>query len=361
MLPLSVGLLHVLFYSQACDQPILQADVAEKMGLTAPGAAVFISPPRSPLSQDAANTVPPLSRQRRTFSDDGEGRPKMSSVTRLFEKDIDVGDLRYHFVPPVHGDQECSVTPTSRTEHAGEAEAEIDAEAGSPAPRTLVPMLPGDKLRRNLNIPRQNPIASVLRHRSRTATFLPHTIDDFIQACQDARVKAAQADRTHMQNAGGSAVLGGSKADNFQGMHSSSGTASGAAARIGLEPLFVYPQNDGLAYRNESGLAAVKVKCFLDTPLPEGSLVYSGSFNPLHLGHIRLAMAAQRAIVASRASGRGLACSSQLLQGHTPHGTPLMKPTIVFEISAMNADKPPLSLEELEKRLAQVDSTVFGA
>lgn len=296
----------------------------------------------------------------------------MSSVTRLFEKDIDVGDLRYH--------AECSVAPTADTELGeGEGEGEreregeeggkesvesVAAEASLPAPRTLVPMLPGDKLRRQLNIPRQNPIASVLRHRSRTATFLPHTIDNFIQACQNARAEA-QAERARAmvdENVSGGGVSRGGKADNFllQRKHSSSTTAlSGGAARIGLEPLLVNPpkktKDDGLAHSNESGLAAVRVKCFLDTSLPEGSLVYSGSFNPLHLGHIRLAMAAQQAIVASRARGRGLVCSSQLLQGHTPHGTPLMRPTIVFEISAMNADKPPLSLEELEKRLAQVD------
>jgi phosphopantetheine adenylyltransferase len=57
-----------------------------------------------------------------------------------------------------------------------------------------------------------------------------------------------------------------------------------------------------------------------------GRLLFPGSFNPLHEGHAALAQAAQRL------SGR----------------------KVCLEISVENVDKPPLSRQELERRLAQM-------
>jgi hypothetical protein len=86
--------------------------------------------------------------------------------------------------------------------------------------------------------------------------------------------------------------------------------------------------------------------CLDEAMLPEGSLVYPGSFNPLHMGHVQLALAARSAAAsaATTAVARGSGSGSQ--QAHR-------SPAIVFEMSAMNADKAPLDAGELESRLAQ--------
>jgi phosphopantetheine adenylyltransferase len=66
--------------------------------------------------------------------------------------------------------------------------------------------------------------------------------------------------------------------------------------------------------------------------LPAGSLIYPGSFNPLHSGHISLVTAALSSY---------------------PTGTP--PPLIIFEIAVVNVDKPPLPVEEVLTRLKQFD------
>lgn len=64
-------------------------------------------------------------------------------------------------------------------------------------------------------------------------------------------------------------------------------------------------------------------------PLEEaGGVVVPGSFNPLHEGHLRLAAAAEA------------------LTAH-PAGT------AVFELAVHNVDKPTLTVEEVQRRLAQ--------
>jgi hypothetical protein len=78
-----------------------------------------------------------------------------------------------------------------------------------------------------------------------------------------------------------------------------------------------------------------------DVALPANSLVYSGSFNPLHYGHITLAEAALASLSSTS--------SKVPKQKHKQD----LKPFIVFEISASNADKPSLSPEELTRRLKQ--------
>lgn len=58
---------------------------------------------------------------------------------------------------------------------------------------------------------------------------------------------------------------------------------------------------------------------------PTGSILFPGSFNPLHTGHIQLAEAASR----------------------------LCGQAAVFELSLRNVDKPPLSPAEVRRRVAQ--------
>jgi nicotinamide mononucleotide (NMN) deamidase PncC len=75
-----------------------------------------------------------------------------------------------------------------------------------------------------------------------------------------------------------------------------------------------------------------------DVPLPEGTFVYPGSYNPLHEGHIALAAAAVK-LKTPLPSSRGTSV--------------VAPPPLVFEISALNADKPPLTKEEIIRRVSQ--------
>jgi nicotinic acid mononucleotide adenylyltransferase len=72
-----------------------------------------------------------------------------------------------------------------------------------------------------------------------------------------------------------------------------------------------------------------------DISLPANTFVYSGSFNPLHVGHTQLVAAAVKA-----------ASSRHSLDSLTP-------PLVLFEMSAFNADKPPLEKDQLENRIKQ--------
>lgn len=72
--------------------------------------------------------------------------------------------------------------------------------------------------------------------------------------------------------------------------------------------------------------------------LPAGSFVYPGSFNPLHSGHCELVAAAMRSV------------GTESTTAH-PAGVS------VFEIAAVNADKPSLSREVLLQRIAQFHPT----
>lgn len=88
--------------------------------------------------------------------------------------------------------------------------------------------------------------------------------------------------------------------------------------------------NNDNYYNNDANNNLKFMNVFEDTKFPSGSFVYPGSFNPLHEGHIRLALAAKKA-----------------------KSTINNNPLIIFEISALNADKPPISPEELLKRVNQ--------
>jgi hypothetical protein len=85
--------------------------------------------------------------------------------------------------------------------------------------------------------------------------------------------------------------------------------------------------------------------CFEDVKIPAGALLYSGSYNPLHRGHTQLAAAAlrKRGYTVVRDSDGALV--NDLGELHPP---------VIFEISAVNADKPPLETEELLDRVRGV-------
>jgi hypothetical protein len=71
--------------------------------------------------------------------------------------------------------------------------------------------------------------------------------------------------------------------------------------------------------------------------LPPGTLVYPGSYNPFHEGHLELATGALKKC------------------------TPLdeKQPLIVFEISALNVDKPSITYEECQRRIDQITAFLF--
>lgn len=78
---------------------------------------------------------------------------------------------------------------------------------------------------------------------------------------------------------------------------------------------------------------------FDDVTLPSSTVVYPGSFNPFHEGHANLAKAA---------------LSILRRDDSTPNEPDF--PPIVFEIAVVNADKPPLTVDEITARLRQFSS-----
>jgi hypothetical protein len=80
-------------------------------------------------------------------------------------------------------------------------------------------------------------------------------------------------------------------------------------------------------------------KSYTDITLPANCLIYSGSFNPLHEGHIKLLLATFQKYRWS-------------VNPEDPNG----HPPVVFEIAAVNADKPPLSRDEVIRRIIQFSS-----
>lgn len=85
--------------------------------------------------------------------------------------------------------------------------------------------------------------------------------------------------------------------------------------------------------RNLSIFSLESGQVLSDLTLPPRTLVYSGSFNPLHQGHTELVAAVAR--VVRRQSGEEAA------------------PLAVFEISATNVDKPAMEKPELLRRIRQ--------
>ena len=77
--------------------------------------------------------------------------------------------------------------------------------------------------------------------------------------------------------------------------------------------------------------------CMEDVQLPRGTLVFPGSFNPLHAGHVELVVAALKS--QQRASP---SAAEDETSAHVP---------VVFEIAAVNVDKPPLGRDEMVSRL----------
>lgn len=70
--------------------------------------------------------------------------------------------------------------------------------------------------------------------------------------------------------------------------------------------------------------------------LPPGSLVYPGSYNPIHEGHVSLAQVSQQKFVYMDKEGNA------------------KLPPLVFEISVWNVDKPPITKEECLCRLEMI-------
>ena len=85
---------------------------------------------------------------------------------------------------------------------------------------------------------------------------------------------------------------------------------------------------------------------FEDVRLPAESVVYPGSFNPLHRGHVALIEAVFSKRGYRREPAMGDEASGPL---RSPSGE--THPPVVFEIAAVNADKPPLPREEVLGRI----------
>jgi nicotinic acid mononucleotide adenylyltransferase len=104
--------------------------------------------------------------------------------------------------------------------------------------------------------------------------------------------------------------------------------------RAGETSMALFVQKPDISDIQESILD--NFKTYSNITLPEGSLVYPGSFNPLHEGHVAL-------IIATILS-RGWSLDPSAENAHPP---------VVFEISVVNADKPSLGRDEIIRRIKQ--------
>ena len=94
-------------------------------------------------------------------------------------------------------------------------------------------------------------------------------------------------------------------------------------------------------------------KMFEDIHLPPGSIVYPGSFNPLHEGHIQLV----RITLSELGFQINQAPNSVVDNNSNEKQQSQQQCPVVFEIAVVNADKPPLSREDLVKRLMAFSSS----
>lgn len=99
-----------------------------------------------------------------------------------------------------------------------------------------------------------------------------------------------------------------------------------------------------------------------DVKLPKGSLVFPGSFNPLHVGHVALVVAALRKLSASRVTHHNDNLTSSGSPSSSQKSAPFLSASdswknipVVFEIAAINADKPPIPRDEIIRRVVQFD------
>lgn len=99
-----------------------------------------------------------------------------------------------------------------------------------------------------------------------------------------------------------------------------------------------------------------------DVPLPRGTLVFPGSFNPLHEGHVALVVAALQKMSACvppmsspETTLSGSPNCSEKCRGNDSALDGWKRIPVVFEIAAINADKPPLPREEIIRRIQQFD------
>ena len=119
----------------------------------------------------------------------------------------------------------------------------------------------------------------------------------------------------------------------------------------------------GEASATETGQLQDNFVILEDVPLPKGTILFPGSFNPLHEGHVALVVAALRKVSESLPSRLG----DLILNRHSDSGSDSTgshdhgdvddwkRIPVIFEVAAINADKPPLPRTEVLRRVEQFD------
>ncbi|KAG7351727.1 cytidylyltransferase-like protein [Nitzschia inconspicua] len=102
--------------------------------------------------------------------------------------------------------------------------------------------------------------------------------------------------------------------------------------------------------------------------LPQDCLIFPGSFNPPHHGHITLAKAAVDAVQRKRNNANNnntndndhdMMDTSSSMSVSSSDGLP-PPPPVVFELSIVNADKPPMDPKEVARRVAMFRDVLWN-
>lgn len=96
--------------------------------------------------------------------------------------------------------------------------------------------------------------------------------------------------------------------------------------------------------------------CIENASLPAGTLVYPGSFNPLHDGHLSL-VRSQLDLLERQFHARHKE-RNDATSVHSGSNIVFKPPLVVFEIGVVNADKPSLPRAEITRRLEQFHAHV---
>lgn len=111
--------------------------------------------------------------------------------------------------------------------------------------------------------------------------------------------------------------------------------------------------NNNIENNNSIKQLENEFEMYHDVYLPSGSIIYPGSFNPLHEGHVQLVKVALSELDTHMNQNNNIVSDSN----SDEQSNEIKNCPIVFEITVINADKSPLSRDDLINRIMSFSSS----